>query len=60
MVTGKRYANGVEVNPDSLTAVSAYVQQADLFLGVLTVYETLRFQVRNSTSHLRKRVKLKF
>lgn len=31
---GGRYANGVLVNPTSLTSVSGYVQQDDLFIGI--------------------------
>ena len=46
IISGKRYANGVEVCPDSLTSVSAYVQQDDLFLGALSVSETLQFQAK--------------
>ena len=44
MVSGARYANGVAVTSNSLTAVSGYVQQDDLFIGTLTVRETLIFQ----------------
>ena len=43
--SGARYANGVTVTPNSLTSVSAYVQQDDLFIGTLTVREHLNFQV---------------
>ena len=43
--SGVRYANGVSVTPNSLTSVSAYVQQDDLFIGTLTVREHLNFQV---------------
>ena len=43
-VSGERAVNGVPVGPDSLTAVSAYVQQDDLFFGTLTVREHLVFQ----------------
>jgi ABC-type multidrug transport system ATPase subunit len=32
-VVGERLANGAQVTPSSLTAVSAYVQQDDMFLG---------------------------
>jgi ABC-type multidrug transport system ATPase subunit len=46
--SGERYANGVTVTSNSLTAVSGYVQQDDLFIGTLTVRETLTFQGRNS------------
>ena len=42
---GNRFANGVPVTPNSLTSVSAYVQQDDLFIGTLTVREHLNFQV---------------
>lgn len=34
----------MEVNPDSLARISSYNQQDDLFIGALTVRETLRFQ----------------
>lgn len=44
--SGNRYANGVSVTPNSLTSVSAYVQQDDLFIGTLTVKEHLRFQAK--------------
>ena len=40
-----RLANNMEVTPNNLTAVSAYVQQDDLFIGTLTVKEHLTFQV---------------
>lgn len=43
-MSGARYANGVTVTPNSLTAVSGYVQQDDLFIGTLSVRETLEFQ----------------
>ena len=43
-VTGERAVNGVPVGPNTLTAVSAYVQQDDLFFGTLTVREHLVFQ----------------
>ena len=45
ILSGKCFANGVPVTPNSLTSVSAYVQQDDLFIGTLTVRETLMFQV---------------
>jgi ABC-type multidrug transport system ATPase subunit len=44
-VTAQIYANGELVKPEHLTAISAYVQQQDLFIGTLTVREVLRFQV---------------
>ncbi len=43
-VSGERCLNGVPLTPDMLTAVSAYVQQEDLFIGSLTVREHLIFQ----------------
>ena len=43
-VSGSRRANDKLVTPTSLTAVSAYVQQDDLMIGVLTVREHLTFQ----------------
>ena len=43
-VSGARTANGQRVTPTSLTAVSAYVQQDDLFIGTLTPREHLAFQ----------------
>ena len=42
--SGIRYANGIQVTPNSLTSVSAYIQQDDLFMGSLTVREHLTFQ----------------
>ena len=42
--SGARYANGNQVTPNSLTSVSAYIQQDDLFIGSLTVKEHLTFQ----------------
>ena len=44
VVSGSRYANGIQVNPNTLTSVSAYIQQDDLFFGSLTVKEHLTFQ----------------
>lgn len=43
-VTGVRSANNKKVTPNNLTAVSAYIQQDDLFIGSLTVKEHLTFQ----------------
>ena len=43
-VTGSRIANNQVVTPTSLTSLSAYVQQDDLFIGTLTVREHLTFQ----------------
>ncbi|XP_018021065.1 protein white [Hyalella azteca] len=43
-VTGDLHVNGRPVHPDSLTSLSAYVQQDDLFIGLLTVREQLIFQ----------------
>ena len=39
-----RLANNKIITPTSLTSVSAYVQQDDLFIGTLTVREHLVFQ----------------
>ena len=44
-IVGDRYLNGTVVNPDSLARISSYNQQNDLFIGTLTVKETLHFQV---------------
>jgi EPP (Eye Pigment Precursor) family transporter len=49
-VSGERVARGRPVSPTSLTAISGYVQQEDLFLGTLTVRETLEFQSRVRTA----------
>lgn len=43
-VTGRRCVNGVRVGRNALAALSAYVQQDDLFIGTLTVREHLVFQ----------------
>ncbi|XP_065840254.1 protein white-like [Oscarella lobularis] len=43
-VDGNVRLNGMEVLGKSLGGVAAYVQQEDLFVGTLTVYEHLRFQ----------------
>ena len=43
-VSGKRCINGSPISTDSLARLSGYVQQDDLFIGTLTVYEQLRFQ----------------
>jgi len=45
-ISGTRMANGEVVSPGSLTSVSAYVQQEDLFIPSLTVREHLTFQSR--------------
>jgi ABC-type multidrug transport system fused ATPase/permease subunit len=44
MVDGDVRINGSIVSPDTLIALSAYVQQDDLFIGTLTVREQLVFQ----------------
>lgn len=44
-VTGKVLANGVEIG-HSISKISAYVQQDDLFMGELTVKEHLTFTAR--------------
>ncbi|XP_014285221.1 protein white [Halyomorpha halys] len=43
-VTGRRALNGIPVNAKTLSSLSAYVQQDDLFIGTLTVREHLIFQ----------------
>ncbi|KAK7076884.1 hypothetical protein SK128_006124, partial [Halocaridina rubra] len=43
-ITGDLFVNGHRVDPDALTSRSAYVQQDDLFIGMLTVREQLIFQ----------------
>ncbi|XP_063531228.1 protein white [Cydia strobilella] len=42
--SGTRALNGQLATPEALTALSAYVQQQDLFIGTLTVREHLVFQ----------------
>lgn len=44
---GYRSLGGHPLTPSHLTALSAYVQQDDLFIGTLTVREHLTFQVSN-------------
>ncbi|VVD00448.1 unnamed protein product [Leptidea sinapis] len=43
--SGTRALNGQPATPEALTALSAYVQQQDLFIGTLTVKEHLIFQL---------------
>ncbi|KDR20987.1 Protein white [Zootermopsis nevadensis] len=43
-VSGQRALNGIPVSSSTLTSLSAYVQQDDLFVGTLTVREHLVFQ----------------
>ncbi|TRY79220.1 hypothetical protein TCAL_12520, partial [Tigriopus californicus] len=59
ITSGTRFANGVVVNPNTLTAVSGYVQQDDLFIGTLSVREQLEFQalVRMET-HIPKAIRM--
>jgi ABC-type multidrug transport system ATPase subunit len=45
-VTGRRISWGRLVSKTSLTAISGYVQQEDVFLEALTVREHLKFQSR--------------
>jgi len=45
-VTGSRYLNGTAATPKSMTAVSAYIQQDDLFIGTLTPKEHLSFMAK--------------
>lgn len=47
-IAGQRNLNGAPVYPDSLSRISSYNQQDDLFIGTLTVRELLRFQVHQS------------
>ncbi|KAJ8722907.1 hypothetical protein PYW07_004087 [Mythimna separata] len=42
--SGTRALNGQPATPEALSALSAYVQQQDLFIGTLTVKEHLIFQ----------------
>ena len=44
--TGGVFLNDKPANMDELPSISAYVQQDDLFVGWLTVYEHLQFHVR--------------
>ena len=58
-VSGLRLANERLVTPTSLTALSAYVQQDDLFIGTLTVREHLTFQARvRMDSHIPEKTRL--
>ncbi|XP_045114554.1 protein white-like [Portunus trituberculatus] len=43
-ITGDLFVNGRRVDPDTLASRSAYVQQDDLFSGLITVREQLIFQ----------------
>jgi len=45
-VSGTRVINGTPIESNTITSISAYVQQMDLFFGVLTVKEHLVFQAR--------------
>ena len=45
-ISGSRLANNLLLSPASLTAISGYVQQEDLFIPSLTVREHLIFQAR--------------
>lgn len=44
VANGTRALNGQPATPDAIAALSAYVQQQDLFIGTLTVREHLIFQ----------------
>ncbi|CAG9585745.1 unnamed protein product [Danaus chrysippus] len=44
MSSGTRALNGQPATPEAMAALSAYVQQQDLFIGTLTVKEHLIFQ----------------
>ena len=45
-VQGEIKANGVPITPTMVTSLSAYIQQDDMFIGILTVREQLEFQAR--------------
>ena len=45
-ISGSRLANNRLLSPASLTAISGYVQQEDLFIPSITVREHLLFQAR--------------
>lgn len=47
-ITGARITNGKTATPSNITALSAYVQQEDLFIPSLTVKEHLMFQAKLS------------
>ena len=47
-VTGIVRMNGTPLDVESMKALSAYVQQDDLFIPILTVREHLLFQVESS------------
>ena len=49
-VTGTVEVNGHPIGID-INALSAYIQQEDLFIGTLTVREHLTFQVLKGTCH---------
>ena len=42
-VSGKRLINGAEVEMETLTGISGYVEQNDLMFGTMTVEEILTF-----------------
>lgn len=43
-VTGNRSLNNVPMDVDTLTLLTAYIQQDDIFIGTLTPREHLKFQ----------------
>lgn len=43
-ITGERRLNGAPVSKNILARISGYVQQDDLFIGSMKVWEVLRFQ----------------
>jgi ABC-type multidrug transport system ATPase subunit len=43
-ISGDITANGHKVTPSMVTAISAYIQQDDMFIGTMTVREQLVFQ----------------
>ena len=45
-VQGEVKANGVPITSTMVTSLSAYIQQDDMFIGILTVKEQLEFQAK--------------
>ena len=45
-VQGEVEANGVPITSTMVTSLSAYIQQDDMFIGILTVKEQLEFQAK--------------
>ena len=49
-IQGNIFVNGCKINRNSFTSMSAYVQQDDIFIGLLKVKEQLWFQVSSGQS----------